>query len=85
MYISLDVDGLSIENCPNTGTPVPGGLSFSEVAYLLEAVKNAGKKIVGFDLVEVNPGENKTEDSIDSIVGMRLLYLLSGLMLVSLD
>ena len=35
VYISLDVDGLTPSLCPNTGTPVPGGLSFAEITTLL--------------------------------------------------
>jgi len=34
VYISLDIDGLSPDLCPNTGTPVPGGLTFQQVDYL---------------------------------------------------
>lgn len=85
VYISLDIDGLTLEHCPNTGTPVPGGLSFEQIEYLIENLVKAGKKIVGFDLVEVNPGTQTKTDGIDAIVGMRLLYLLSGFMMTSLD
>jgi agmatinase len=72
IYISLDIDGLSPDLCPNTGTPVPGGLSFNEVDYLLWMVANSGKRITGFDLCEVAPGEGK--DEWDANVGARLLY-----------
>ncbi|MFR9583603.1 MAG: arginase family protein, partial [Rikenellaceae bacterium] len=37
VYVSFDIDGLSMDNCPNTGTPVCGGLSFNEAVYLLES------------------------------------------------
>ncbi|MCL4149916.1 UNVERIFIED_CONTAM: hypothetical protein GTU68_008790 [Idotea baltica] len=30
VYISFDIDGLTPDLCPNTGTPVPGGLQFEE-------------------------------------------------------
>ena len=33
-YISFDIDGLDPTLCPNTGTPVPGGLSFAEMVVL---------------------------------------------------
>ena len=35
VYVSFDIDGLSFENCPHTGTPVPGGLSFNRAVWLL--------------------------------------------------
>ena len=30
VYISFDIDGLEPGLCPNTGTPVPGGLTFND-------------------------------------------------------
>jgi len=56
VYISFDIDGLDPTLCPNTGTPVPGGLSFQQALYLLSQLK-AKKNIIGFDLVEVAPGD----------------------------
>jgi len=71
VYISFDIDGLSPELCPNTGTPVPGGLSFGEVDYLLYLLASSNKKVVGFDLCEVSPGE---AGEWDANVGARILY-----------
>lgn len=76
IYISLDIDGLSPEFGPNTGTPVPGGLSYSEVAYILRRIKDSRHTLIGFDLVEVAPGESEW----DANVGARLLYKLCGLL-----
>lgn len=73
VYISFDIDGLSPEYCPNTGTPVPGGLSFHQAIYLLKTVATSGRKIVGFDLCEVTPG---TSGEWDANVGARVLYKL---------
>ena len=79
VYLSFDIDGLSAEFCSHTGTPVPGGLSFSEVCTLLATVVESGRKIVGLDLCEVSPGE----DEWDANVGARLLYKMCGWLLVS--
>jgi len=70
VYISFDIDGLDPRFCPNTGTPVPGGLDFQEAAYLIKAVVKSGRKIIGFDLCEVAPGS----DEWDGNVGARMLY-----------
>ncbi len=80
VYISFDVDGLDPTLCPNTGTPVPGGLSWNEVMVWLEALVASGKRVVGLDLNEVSPGPAGDPDgeSWDSIVGARLLYRLIG-------
>lgn len=76
VHISFDIDGLDPTLCPNTGTPVPGGLSFEEATYLLTRVAASGRRIIGFDLVEVSPGK----DEWDANVGARLLWHLCGVM-----
>jgi agmatinase len=70
VYISFDIDGLSPQLCPNTGTPVPGGLNYEEAVYLLKILKKSGKNIIGFDLNEVASEQN----SLDGSVGARMLY-----------
>jgi agmatinase len=79
VYLSFDIDGLDPKLCPNTGTPVPGGLDFDQSLYLIEKVVNSGRRIIGFDLNEVAPGT----DDWDANVGARLLYRLANMCLVS--
>ncbi len=81
VYISFDIDGLSAEQCPGTGTPVAGGLSFHEAIYLLNSVIKSGRRIIGFDLVEVAPRGD--DDEWDANVGARMLYKMCGLILKS--
>lgn len=81
VYLSWDIDGLEPTLCPNTGTPVPGGLSFAQAVALLEGLVRAGKKIVGFDLNEVSAGSSGSE--WDGNVGARLLYKMIGWALMS--
>jgi agmatinase len=76
VYLSFDIDGLDPALCPHTGTPVPGGLSFAEACYLLRAVVESGRRVVGFDLDEVVPGPDG--DEWDANVGARLLYKMIG-------
>lgn len=80
IYISFDIDGLAPHLCPSTGTPVPGGLLFEEAIYLIKMAASRCQ-IIGFDLVEVG---GKT-DSIDAIVGARMLWHLCGYALNSRD
>jgi agmatinase len=79
VYISFDIDGLDPKLCPNTGTPVAGGFEFHQMAYLIKKVAQSGKKIIGFDLNEVAPGNNDW----DANVGARMLYHLCNWMAVS--
>ena len=76
IYISFDIDGLDPKLCPNTGTPVQGGLEVEQVFYLFEQIILSGKKLIGFDLCEVAPGE----DEWDANVGARILYRLANIM-----
>ncbi|SMG05748.1 agmatinase family protein [Sphingobacterium psychroaquaticum] len=73
--ISFDIDALYRWYCPNTGTPVPGGLSYEQVTYMLNKLAASDREIIGVDLVEVAPGET---DEWDGNVGARLLFHLCG-------
>ena len=79
IYISLDIDGLQQNFCPNTGTPVPGGLIYSQLIYLFERIMKAGIKIISFDICEVAGNINEW----DAIVGSRILYYLANVTAVT--
>src|SRR6476469_3221200 len=77
VYISFDADGLDPKLCPNTGTPVPGGLELEQTFSLFREVVNSGRQIIGFDLCEVG------DDEWDGNVGARAVYKLCNLMALS--
>ncbi len=85
VYVSFDIDGLDPVFCPNTGTPVPGGLSVDQVFFLFETIVKSGRKIISFDLNEVSTGGVSPEeaDNWDGNVGARVLYKLCGWCIVS--
>jgi agmatinase len=76
VYISFDIDGLDRKYCPNTGTPVPGGFEMEEMIYLIKKIGESGRKLIGFDLVEISVGQTDW----DSNVGARLLWRLCNIM-----
>lgn len=77
VWITLDVDGLEHALCPGTGTPVPGGLDWHELALWLRVLRDSGRNVLGADLVEVAPGwVPPGGDSWDAVVGARLLHRL---------
>ncbi|RPE05881.1 agmatinase [Chitinophaga lutea] len=76
VYISFDIDGLDPKLCPHTGTPVAGGLEGPQVFYLFRRILESGRKLIGFDLVEVSAGL----DEWDANVGARMLFKLCNLM-----
>ncbi|HVK60938.1 MAG TPA: agmatinase family protein [Bdellovibrionales bacterium] len=82
VYISFDIDGLTPDLCPNTGTPVPGGLTFDQALTLFATVAESGRRIVGFDLNEVAEPE-EPESDWDGNVGARILFKLCGWTMVT--
>jgi len=54
IYLSFDMDALDPRHAPGVGTPVPGGLTFREAHLACEVIAETGK-LVGMDMVEVNP------------------------------
>jgi agmatinase len=79
VYISFDIDGLDPKLCPNTGTPVQGGFETEQVFYLFSKILQSGRKLVGFDLVEVGVGESDW----DANAGARVLFKLCNLLVTS--
>lgn len=82
VYVSFDIDGLDPSLCPNTGTPVPGGLWFQEATHLFATLVRSGRQIIGFDVNEVAPSADE-HDEWDGNVGARILYKLIGYALLS--
>jgi arginase len=54
LYLSFDVDSLDPRHAPGVGTPVLGGLTYREAHLACEMVAET-RKLVGLDMVEVNP------------------------------
>ena len=79
VYVSFDIDGLDPKLCPHTGTPVPGGFQSEQIILLLKKIVASGRKLIGFDLVEVGVGEN----NYDALVAARLLWKMCNLLVKS--
>ena len=79
VYISFDIDGLDPKLCPHTGTPVPGGFNIEQMIYLFKRLVESGRKIIGFDLVEVGIGDT----NYDALVASRLLWKMCNLLVKS--
>lgn len=79
VYLSFDVDGLDPKLCPNSGTPVFGGLEIDQVLYLVKKIIQSGRRLIGFDLCEVGVDEKEW----DANVGARILWKLCNLLVLS--
>jgi len=71
VYISIDLDVFDPSVMPSTGTPEPGGLKWYPVTRFLREVF-ANRNVIGFDVVELCPTENKAPD----FLATKLIYKL---------
>ena len=62
--------------CPNTGTPVAGGLTYNQVSYFFEVLYHS-HPIIGAELVEVS---GKSNAQYDASIGAQLLQLMAGML-----
>ncbi len=79
IYLSCDADWIDPSEAPGVGTPVPGGATYREAHLAMELLADTGR-LVGMDLVEINPvldRENRTAELavelIASALGKRTL------------
>lgn len=54
LWVSFDMDVLDPDEAPGVGTAVPGGMTYREAHLVMEMLADSGK-LVGMDMVEVNP------------------------------
>jgi arginase len=79
LWVSFDMDVIDPDEAPGVGTPVVGGLTYREAHLAMEMLADSGK-LIGLDLVEVNPvldERNRTaeiaRELILSAIGKRIL------------
>ena len=76
VYITFDVDHLDPSIMPSTGTPEPDGFLYSETLDVIRAVVASGRRIVGFDVVELAPVKGVTHPDMTAA---RLVYKILNL------
>jgi agmatinase len=59
VYITIDADGFDPAVMPETGTPVPGGLSWDYGVKLINKIFKE-KQVIGADMVEIAPLSDKS-------------------------
>ena len=59
VWLTFDVDGLDGSLVPDTGTPVPGGLSHWGAVEIIEHLFASGAEVIGADVNEIVPGEDR--------------------------
>lgn len=79
LHVSFDVDSVDPAVAPGVGTPVPGGLSYREAHFIMEALAETGM-VASMDVAEVNPildERNRTAifaaEIVSSCMGKRIM------------
>lgn len=72
VYITIDLDALDPSIMPSTGTPEPGGLLWYELLDFLRTVFEE-KNVVGFDIVELCPNNDKSSDFLAAKLYYKML------------
>lgn len=75
VYISFDIDGMDASLAPGTGTPEVGGLTYEQARAVLEVLCGTNR-IVGFDLVELNPSLDPSQ--ITALLATQLMMDVTG-------
>ena len=72
VYVTFDIDGLEVNLCPGTGTPLPGGLGWWQALAYLDTLlrQNGNFRLVGVDVVETAPMEGTR---VNEVVAARLI------------
>ncbi|MBC8144400.1 MAG: agmatinase [bacterium] len=76
VYITFDVDFFDPSIMPSTGTPEPDGFLYSETLDVLRYLRLSGRRIVGFDVVELAPVDGVSHPDI---LTARLIYKMLNL------
>lgn len=74
IHLSFDVDAITPEYAPGTGTPVANGITAREAFLAVEMLARSGK-LISMDLVEVNPildERNKTGKLASELIQLAL-------------
>ncbi|HWQ11769.1 MAG TPA: agmatinase [Roseiflexaceae bacterium] len=79
VFLTIDVDGLDPSHVPATGTPEPGGLSWSQVLDIVRTVARAGR-VAAIDCVELAPipGAHASDFLVAKLVYKTLSLTLSA-------
>ena len=73
VWLTFDVDGLDGSLVPDTGTPVPGGLSHWAAVEIIEKLFASGAEVIGADVNEIVPGEDRLTQFNAALIATKIL------------
>ena len=73
VWLTFDVDGLDGSLVPDTGTPVPGGLSHWAAVEIIEKLFASGAEVIGADVNEIAPGDDRLTQFNAALIATKIL------------
>ena len=73
VWLTFDVDGLDGSLVPDTGTPVPGGLSHWGAVEIIERLFASGAEVIGADVNENVPGEDRLTQFNAALIATKIV------------
>tara|TARA_B100000676_G_scaffold47995_2_gene46880 strand:+ start:3715 stop:4632 length:918 start_codon:yes stop_codon:yes gene_type:complete len=73
VWLTFDVDGLDGSLVPDTGTPVPGGLSHWAAVEIIEGLFASSAEVIGADVNEIVPGEDRLTQFNAALITTKIL------------
>lgn len=73
VWLTFDVDGLDGSLVPDTGTPVPGGLSHWAAVEIIEGLFASSAEVIGADVNEIVPGEDRLTQFNAALIATKIL------------
>lgn len=66
VYVTIDIDVLDPAHAPGTGTVDAGGITSRELLASIHEIARSGVRVAGFDLVEVAPVYDPSEQTVNT-------------------
>ena len=72
VWLTFDVDGLDGALVPDTGTPVPGGLTHWGAIEIIEKIFSSEANVIGADINEIVPGIDRLTEFNAALIATKI-------------
>ncbi len=73
VWLTFDIDGLDGALVPDTGTPVPGGLTHWGSVEIIERLFASKAQVIGADVNEIAPGEDRLTQFNAALIATKII------------
>ena len=73
IWLTFDIDGLDGSLVPDTGTPVPGGLTHWGAVEIIEGLFASSAEIIGADVNEIAPGDDRITQFNAALIATKII------------